>query len=200
MGRWTKISRCAGLALALCCLLVPVAACAHPHVFIEASYTLHFGDHGLQAVGVTWRFDDVYTDALMPDYLKKGERQLSPEAVKRLEADIFRRLDSDDFYTDIAVDGRVVKLTKASGFTASLDEHTLVFDFQLPLDRPLAAGKLDLFGFDPEYYIEFTLADRRPRILGSPYVVHCSLKRFPRDTDVTGPIDVIGHSCLIGSS
>lgn len=166
-------------------------------MFVEVSFGLAFSDKGVERIGVLWRFDALYTQAMLPDYLKKGEKQLSPKAVQQLHDDVFRFLEPDHYYTDIAVNGTPLLPLKAEGFTARVDHGGLVFAFTVPLAKPVATGTLDLLGFDPEYFIEYTLAGPA-EARGTPFRHTCRTKPFQRDTDITGPITVAGLSCSIG--
>lgn len=184
-----------GLAL---CLGVAASASAHPHVFIDIDFALRFTDSGLTAIHVTWRFDDVYSDAMLPDYLKKGEHQLSPQAVQKIETTVFRPLASYRYFTDILIDGVLMDPVQATGFTARLEGRAMVFDFVVPLSRPVKAGALQMLGFDPEYFIEYAPVTAKPVVFGKPHKVECRRQRVRRDTEITGPIDVSGLSCTIG--
>ncbi|MBK3798249.1 DUF1007 family protein [Azospirillum brasilense] len=170
---------------------------AHPHVFVEVGFGLQFIDRALEAIDVTWRFDEFYSQAMLPDYMKKGEKQLSPQGVKGLYDDVFRFLADYRFFTDVSVDGVLMNPVKATGFMARVDRGALVFTFLVPLPKPMTAGTLDLIGFDPEYFIEYTLAGP-PEIRGKPPRHTCKTRRFQRDTEITGPVGVAGLSCTIG--
>lgn len=190
--------RLATVALVLGCGIAPAMAMAHPHVFVDVDFSLRFGTGGLEAVQVVWRFDDVYSGALLPDYLKKGEHQLSPAAVARLNQDVFSRLAPYRYYTDVAVNGVPLDRVAAQGFTARVEWPALVFAFTVPMAAPVGTGTVDLLGFDPEYFIEFSPVTAKPVALGAPYRFACQRRRFRRDTEITGPIDVSGLSCTIG--
>lgn len=164
---------------------------------MEVSFGLAFSEKGAERIEVAWRFDELYTQAMLPDYLKKGEKQLSAKAVRQLHDDVFRFLGEFHYYTDIAVNGAPLLPVKAEGFTARVDRGVLVFAFTVPLAKPVAAGTLELLGFDPEYFVEYTLAGPI-EARGKPFRHTCRTKRFQRDTDITGPIGVAGLSCSIG--
>lgn len=186
-----------GVMLAVAFGTVPGIAQAHPHVFVEVGFGLQFTDRALEAIDVTWRFDEFYSQAMLPDYLRKGEKQLSPRGVKGLYDDVFRALGDDRFYTDVSINGIRMTPVKATGFMARVDQGALVFTFLVPLPKPMTAGTLDLLGFDPEYFIEYTLAGPA-EVRGKPPRHSCKTRRFQRDTEITGPIGVAGLSCTIG--
>lgn len=190
-----SLPRALPLAVGVALLAGPVAA--HPHVFVEVSFGLHFAERGLEAIDVTWRFDDLYSQAMLPDYLKKGEKQLAAHGVKELYDDAFRMLGDYRFYTDVVIDGAMMTPVNAMGFTARVERGALVFGFMIPVKTPLASGKLELLGFDPDYFIEYTL-DAPAQARGKPFRHSCKTQRFQRETDITGPIGVAGLSCTIG--
>lgn len=186
-----------GLLAAVGLIALSQPAAAHPHVFAEVSFGLQFADKGLEAIDVTWRFDEMYSQAMLPDYLKKGEKQLSASGVQGLYDDVFRFLGDFHYYTDVAIAGAPMKSVNAGGFTTRAERGALVFHFMIPLDKPVASGVVELLGFDPDYFIEYTLAGS-PQAHGKPYRHQCKTQRFQRETDITGPIGVAGLSCTIG--
>ena len=192
MGMFPRV-----LPLVVGLLALAGPALAHPHVFVEVGFGLQFAERGLEAIDVTWRFDDLYTQAMLPDYLKKGEKQLSANGVQQLYSDLFRFFADYRFYTDVSIDGVLMQPVNAIGFTARVDHAALVFSFLIPMAKPMAAGKLELLGFDPDYFIEYTLAGPA-QARGKPFRHACRTQRFQRETDITGPIGVAGLSCTIG--
>lgn len=186
-----------GLTLAAGLTAAAGVASAHPHVFVEVGFGLQFTDQALEAIDVTWRFDEFYSEAMLPDYMKKGEKQLSAAGVRGLYEDVFRALGKFRFYTDVSINGTLMTAVNATGFMARVDRGALVFTFLVPLPRPMTAGRLDLLGFDPEYFIEYTLGGPA-KLRGKPPRHSCKTRGFQRNTDITGPIEVAGLSCTIG--
>lgn len=185
-----------GAALLAAVLSAASPSPAHPHVFVEVGFTLRFGPAGVDAVAVTWTFDDVTSDALLPDYDPKHTGKLTAKAAKAIEEDLFRPMADGGFMTEIAVDGVPVPVSAPRGFTARIVKGLLVFTFDAPLPHPVTAGVLTLRGWDPEYYVAFTHA-QGTTTSGPARPIRCEHRREPRDTDVTGPIEADGVVCTV---
>lgn len=182
--------------VALAALLAATPAGAHPHVFIQVGFALRFGVAGVEAVGVTWTFDEIFTGAVLPDYDPSGRGVLTADAARAIEADIFRNLAAQGYYTEVVADGSAVPLTDPRDFAVSLKHGVFVFSFEVPLPRP-ATRTVELMGWDPEYYIQFDQAVRPVTATGTIRPYRCERRRVSRETEITGPIDAEGVVCDI---
>lgn len=157
------------LASAFALSVAPLAAAAHPHVFIDAALTLDYGAEGdLSQVAVEWTYDEFYSLLIIEDL------SLDPDGdgvLTAAEEAALQGFDADwepgfqgSLY--LQVDGRPVALEGPKEFSASYVEGRLVSRHVRPLAKPLdAALPLLLQVYDPEYYVQFGIPDL-PQVQG----------------------------------
>lgn len=157
------------LALILSLLLAPLAAAAHPHVYIDAALGLVYDGKGrLAAIEVSWSYDELYSLLIIEDLGldPDGDGVLEPEERDRLAG-----FDGDwepgfDGRLYLVAEGRPVALQDPEGFAADYAEGRVVSRHLRPLVAPLPVdADLSVQVYDPEFYVDFTLMDA-PRFDG----------------------------------
>lgn len=145
---------------ALALSLLPAAAGAHPHVFIDAGLVLNYDQRGrLASVEVEWAYDAFYSMLILEDHgIMPGRGGLAPD-----EAAALNGFDSDwepgfEGSLYLGVEGRRVALAPPHSFTAELRDGRLVSRHVRPLAEPLP-GDLPLLVevYDPEFYVDFSV-------------------------------------------
>lgn len=152
----------AGIAGLVCAIvaLTAGAAGAHPHIFIDAGFTLLRDPAGaVVAIDVRWRYDELYSLILLEDY------DLDPDFDMALtEAEIAATLGFDLNWSGGFQGGLVVTQNGASVPLGAPEPVSLSL---LPTGQietvhrravgPVAAGDLSVSIFDPEFYIAFEM-------------------------------------------
>lgn len=156
-------------SLALMLSLLPLAAAAHPHVYIDASLGLVYDGEGqLTGVEVTWSYDELYSLLIIEDL------GLDPDGDGMLEPDEQARLAGFDGDWEPGFDGRLylaaearrIALDGPQGFTADYRDGRVISRHLRPLSAPLPGGApLSVQVYDPEFYVDFTLLDTT-RLIG----------------------------------
>lgn len=180
----------AGLALAL-----PMTAAAHPHVFVDARFALVTDDDGgLTAIDVTWRFDAIYTQVVVPDFDADGDGRLSPAEAEELAGVFFDGLGEYDYFTRVTLDGEPVQTIEARAAAARLDGERLVVSFTIPLagGRP---DRVELIAFDEEVFVAYDVAPDDGAAAGRGTALACQSQDFDLDSWYLGPVSVRGVVC-----
>lgn len=157
MGRIAR-----GLAAAAVALL-PQAAAAHPHVFIDAGIEAIFDADGrLSAVQVVWVYDEFYTMLSLDDYGMDPEfTGTVTEAERARLAAIYANWDPG-FNGDLRpiLDGREVALGGPTRVVADVRDARLVIAHRRAFDPPLAleGHEMVLRVYDPGYFTAYTIA------------------------------------------
>ena len=111
----------------------------------------------------------------------KGEysrEELGPLAQTNVES-----LKEYGFFTFAKADGKKAKFEEPVDYYLEYKDGRLTLHFTLPLKTPVKAKELVLEVFDPEFFIDFTFADKDPvRLVGAPAA--CQMK-FQRPSDGT---------------
>jgi nickel/cobalt exporter len=150
------------MAALLCgALLLPAAAMAHPHIFIDAKAAIVFDDAG-QVTGIrnSWTFDEAYSAWAVQGLDANLDGVVSRDELQPLADDNMQGLGEYDYYT-FAGEGPD-NLAFATGSNASMEyaggRQTLSFD--VSVEAPYAIGeRLEVAINDPEYYVAITFAN-----------------------------------------
>lgn len=159
--------RAAALAL---CLVLPVPAAAHPHVFVDTGFELVFdGDGRLAAIRTAWVYDAFFSLLVIEDGGHDADRD---GAISATELPGLSGFDMDwpvGFDGDVAVvqGGTAATLRGPEAITVDWREGRLISTHLRRLDRPLdpAAGDISISPYDPTYYTAYTIVTG-PRITG----------------------------------
>jgi ABC-type uncharacterized transport system substrate-binding protein len=168
-------------------------AAAHPHVFIKHSMTLIFGTDDIVGVRMRWTFDEMYSSMIKSDYTKSKDGRLTREDVRTIERENFSNLANFGFFLDIKINGRPLKVTSVKDFDAQYKANRMIFEFTVPLatETRQSPDLIELDAFDPEYFVEFTIADADPVTIehGDRVATGCAVKRDVRRNSALGPVN-----------
>jgi ABC-type uncharacterized transport system substrate-binding protein len=151
------------LTAALLCLAA-LPARAHPHVWIDARATLRFEGGAIVAIGMHWRFDEVFSDFVLGEYDADGNAMFDAEEKGKIEQEAFVALADLGWLTHLRVDGQAVPLPAYRGFEASAADGIVSYRFELPLTKPVDPARSDvLLGvYDESYYIDVAMEESEP--------------------------------------
>lgn len=144
------------LAVALC--LAPLAAPAHPHVFVDATARFVFeGPQVLSRVEIVHRYDPLYSLFLLQDLGIDPFAPLSAPDTARLVAEYETFLASAHGFAALSAGGSDVPFAAPADVGVSVRDDRVEVTFAVPLAAPLAldgsAVTLDIF--DPLYFVDF---------------------------------------------
>lgn len=154
--------------LLLSAVLLPAAAQAHPHGWIDLSVRVILDGQGrVEALHQRWRMDPFYSLVLLEE-LGRAEGDEPMEArLDQLGLEIRDTLATQEYFTELSLDGDPLALGEVSEYTVMERGGRVEFIFLLPLDepRPLGEATLRYRIYDPTYYIEVVheADDRVPR-------------------------------------
>ncbi len=190
MRRWLG-----GLWLAaLVALVVPGAtpAQAHPHVWITAtSELLYAPDGSITGVRHAWTFDDMFSTYALQGLETKVKGEYSREELGPLAQTNVESLKEFGFFTFAKADGKKQPFEEPVDYYLEYKDSLLVLHFTLPLKTPVKSRQLALEVFDPEFFIDFTYADKDPvQLVGAP--ASCQMK-FQRPNDGAADAQKLGE-------
>jgi len=170
-------------------------AAAHPHVFIKHSMRLIFGADDIVGVRMRWTFDEMYSSMIKSDYTKSGDGSLTPADVRAIEKENFSNLANFGFFVDVRINDKPIRVTSVKDFDAKYKDNRMIFEFTVPLatGAPQKPNVIELDAFDPEYYVEFTIADQDAEAVsvehGDRFATGCTVKRDIRRNSELGPVN-----------
>ncbi|WP_223427932.1 DUF1007 family protein [Tateyamaria pelophila] len=139
-------------------LFLPLAARAHPHVFVDAKLRLQINEEGVfEGIEVAWTYDDFYSLLLLADM------GLTPDAQGGLEHNQLVLLDGFDLQwiegfagdTIAARDGEPVTLGPPEGRGIKVEDGLITSTHFRAATGP--ADGLVIKAFDPTFYTAYSL-------------------------------------------
>lgn len=162
------------LAVACWLLLTAVPAFAHPHVWVTMKEELLYAPDGaLTGVRHAWTFDETFSAFATQGLSAKTKGHFTREELQPLAQTNIESLKEYRYFTYAMVDGKKQK----NAFNEPVD-YWLEFDpkkteltlhLTLPLKTPLSARQLVIEVYDPEFFVDFGLAEGNPvKLVGAP--------------------------------
>lgn len=152
------------LGLTLACALAAPAG-AHPHVFIDMRSAVSFNAAGqVDAIGISWTFDEFYTQFATDGIDRNGNRKFDPAELQDLANSYVKNLKEYRYFTFVELDGKLIENAAPTNARAMMKDGQLTFVFRLPLAKPVdpATVKVSFTSFDPTYYIDIAPAESTP--------------------------------------
>jgi ABC-type uncharacterized transport system substrate-binding protein len=165
---------------------------AHPHVWITAtSEVIYAPDGSITGVRHAWTFDDMFTTYALQGLETKTKGVYSREELEPLAQTNVESLKEYGFFTFAKADGKKAKFQEPVDYFLEYRDGRLTLHFTLPLKSPVKPRELVLDVFDPEFFIDFTFADKDPiKLVGAP--VACQMT-FQRPSDGTANAQKLGE-------
>jgi ABC-type uncharacterized transport system substrate-binding protein len=187
MRRWLGLLWLAGAVV-----FGTAAAQAHPHVWITAtSELIYTPDGAISGVRHAWTFDDMFSTYALQGLETKVKGAYSREELAPLAQTNVESLHEFGFFTFAKADGKKQKFEEPVDYYLEYKDSLLILHFTLPLKTPVKARELALEVFDPEFFIDFTFAEKDPvRLVGAPAA--CQMK-FQRPNDGTADAQKLGE-------
>jgi ABC-type uncharacterized transport system substrate-binding protein len=180
------------MLLAVALAFGPTAAQAHPHVWITAtSEVIYAPDGSMSGVRHAWTFDDMFTTYALQGLQTKTKGVYSREELGPLAQTNVESLKEYGFFTFAKADGKKAKFQEPVDYYLEYGDGRLTLHFTLMLKTPVKPRELVLDVFDPEFFIDFTFADKDPvRLVGAPAA--CQMT-FQRPSDGTASAQKLGE-------
>jgi len=181
------IHRFVFLVAGLAFVLAPtVRADAHPHVWVTMTEELLYAPDGsVTGVRHAWTFDDMYSAFAIQGIEGKTKGVFTREELAPLAQVNVESLKEYAYFTYARVDGKRQK----NAFVAPVDyfldydpkQTVLTLHFTLPFQVPVKSKALEIEVYDPEFFIDFGLADRDAvRLLHAPAGCQATIEK-PHD-------------------
>ena len=155
---------------------------AHPHVWITAtSELIYAADGSITGVRHAWTFDDMFTTYALQGLETKTKGVYSREELSSLAQTNVDSLKEFAFFTFAKADGKKEKFQEPVDYFLEYKDAALTLHFTLMLKTPVKPRELVLDVFDPEFFIDFQLADKNPiQLVGAPAACQMKIQR-PND-------------------
>ena len=148
--------------------LAPVPAAAHPHIFVTVSSEVVYGPNGqVTAVKHAWTFDDMFSANTVQGIESKQKDVYTREELAPIAEVNVTSLKEYNFFTQLVVGGQKVEFKDATDYWLEFKDSTLTLHFTLQPKEAVKGGSFALEVYDPDYFIDFGLAEKEPVRLAS---------------------------------
>ncbi|MDE3122221.1 MAG: DUF1007 family protein [Paracoccaceae bacterium] len=163
--------------LLLSCALLPAAADAHPHVWVDYRVSPRIDGGRLTALDEEWVFDSQFSSMLLNDSAP-GWRvggALTPAIVRHLHDHAFMNLGHYGFFTQVWAGGKQEGFGPSRGFAATMTGDRLVYRFTLPLKPAVDPRKepVEIGIWDTSYYVDLEPAKPSAKAVALPAESGC---------------------------
>lgn len=152
------------VTLAVVLALQPLAASAHPHVWVEARAKVLFDKAGLiSGIRNDWVFDEMYSAFAVQGLEKDGKLATTKDLASLAKTNV-ESLAEYDYFTYAKAGGKQLVFGKPIDyFLEERADKRVVLHFTLPLVEATKTGRAMSFQiYDPTYFVDFELAAKDP--------------------------------------
>jgi nickel/cobalt exporter len=124
------------------------------------SEVVYAPDGSATGVRQVWTFDDMYSTFATQDIDAKVKGQFSREELEPLAQVNIDSLKEYDYFTIGKANDQKLTFAKPEDYWLEFKDSMLVLHFRLPFAKPVKAARLSLEVFDPEYFVDFSFAEK----------------------------------------
>jgi ABC-type uncharacterized transport system substrate-binding protein len=159
-------------------VIAPAAAQAHPHIWVTVKSEVVYGPDGtVTGVRHAWTFDDMFSVFATQGIESKKKGEFTREELAPLAEVNVTSLKEYDYFTYAKANGKKLEFVDPpASYYLDYDKKdtVLTLHFMLPLKQPVKAKDLTVEVYDPEFFIDFSFAEKDPaKLVGAP--AHCKL-------------------------
>jgi ABC-type uncharacterized transport system substrate-binding protein len=154
-------------------------AVSHPHSFIENTIKLKFDSEGFAGFNIQWQFDEVFSEAVIDEYDRDGDRIFSADEVASIKEGAFSNLKQYNYFCDISIDGKSFDVQYIQDFRPTVFSNKLVYSFLVPCHVKAAntMKTIKFCMFDPTNFIDIQLTDEPEIIRANTSAVHIKISK-----------------------
>jgi ABC-type uncharacterized transport system substrate-binding protein len=172
-----------GLLAAICTslALAGTPARAHPHVWVKVNSELVYAPDGtVTGVRHVWTFDDMFSTYAVQGIEAKQKGVFTRDELAPVAEENVSSMKELEYFTFAKADGKKTKFRDPVDYWLEFKDEMLTLHFFLPLEAPAKAANLNLEVFDPEFFIDFELAESDPvKLAGAPSACKLAVTRRP---------------------
>ena len=171
-----------GAAALAAVALLPAAAQAHPHVWIDYEVVVKFGPEGPDGVRIDWAFDEMISALIIQKYDTNKDGKFSPDETRLIEKEHFSFLKDFNYFVEMKVNGALMPVKAVKDFEARNNKGQLHYLFTVPISGAARQdGTLDLNVTDPTFYSAFSIGAKGITAEASAaYRADCQVMRDPK--------------------
>lgn len=184
------------LCLLIICLIgfAPKAK-AHPHVFIDASISMTFGEDSIDHLLITYAFDYMFSTDLTQRFDLDKSAAFNDAEVESIRQEAFSNLSQHSYFIHIIDDDRIVNIDTVSHFKAHITTEGIVqYTFVVSPKISTAPKFLKIAVYDDTYYMDVQLLEKNVTFEKDDNIKY--LWEVYEDEDMAYYYDQIYPTCL----
>ncbi|MBN1797631.1 MAG: DUF1007 family protein [Spirochaetales bacterium] len=157
-------------------LIAQTSASAHPHVFIENSFTFVFNDRGLSGIHINWILDEMFSATIIMDYDWNKNAFFEDSEIQAVKQGAFTNLKNYNYFLHINIDYVNFNITYATDFRAEIVNNRVVYSFFIPVNvQAVSTVKIISAGcYDETYFCDISYSKVYPVRLKNNSRYDCS--------------------------
>ena len=167
-NRWRMLLPLAGV------LAFAQTVSGHPHAWIDLRSRVLMNEKGeIEALELSWLFDDYYTVLVAEELGAKGEA--TDAYLNEITERNLSNLQEYDYFTAITYDGERQAVDEVSRYETEVHDGRLWMRFEVPLATPIdpKVGEVTFSVYDPTYWIEILHMEGEPILFSGEGARHC---------------------------
>ncbi len=170
---------------ALIACVLPHAASAHPHIFVESRLEVIGGaDGNVQELRNVWRFDEVFSSSVLLDFDKNTDLKLDESELAELGETMRTSLGDYSYFTTLTVNGATVGVQKPDAIHVTFKDGQILVFFAVKPDKPMPLkGRLTFGIYDPTMYTAIDFPTDKDLVAEGTAFAKCQQKVVRPDPD-----------------
>lgn len=167
-------------------LLAPLAASAHPHVWVQVETTVLYDGGHVTGFRHKWVFDEMYAAMAIEGLDKNGDGVYSREELAELAQVNMDGLKEFDYFTYPKLGDKKLALKPPVDYWLEYKDNLLALYFTVPLAEPVPADAkgLNFSVYDESFFIAFDFVKDNPVKIGGTAPPGCHAKVAVPEKDV----------------
>lgn len=157
-------------------VLLSTSLFAHSHLFIDYKVHALVDSTGLKGLYINWDFDPMFSAVLVEEYDLDFDGTFSKAEQTSLMQTAFKKTAEADYYAIIKIDGKNIKIPKATKFSARQvkDGEVVSYTFFFPLPKAITKRTVvECYFVDETIFISYDMTpkDVSHKVKGNNYTV-----------------------------
>ncbi|HPO50298.1 MAG TPA: DUF1007 family protein [Spirochaetota bacterium] len=124
---------------------------SHPHLFIKTSVEAVISEGVAKGIKINWEWDKWWSEDVINQCDKDGNGIFSDSEIKLIYDDFFIGIKDFNFFTELFVNDKKIKISKVLQFSADVKKDKLVsYNFIIPTDEKIGEILKIKIGFNDE--------------------------------------------------
>lgn len=124
---------------------------SHPHLFIKTAVETVILEGAAKGIKINWEWDKWWSEDVINQCDRDGNGVFGDSEIKLVYDDFFIGIKDFNFFTELFVNDKKIKISKVLQFSADINKEKLVsYNFIIPIDEKIGEILKIKIGFNDE--------------------------------------------------